>query len=92
MNILDLKFYCSDLKKDITIRDYLKVLLVTLWLREDEFSGKRPLGSGGWKFDMMKAAIGAKLIEGELDEEGYVKTCDTNAFNKMVADAIDTLK
>jgi hypothetical protein len=47
--ILDLKFKSEDLHKTITIRNYFKELLLTLWKEEEGFSGKRPFGNSGWQ-------------------------------------------
>lgn len=53
-----------------TIRDYLKLLLVTVWQEEESFSGKRPFGNSGWQWDVYKAMIRAGLVAGTVDENG----------------------
>ena len=46
---LSVEFYCEDLDETLTVKDYLKTLLHTLWDEEDGFSGKRPFGNSGWQ-------------------------------------------
>lgn len=56
-----------------TIRDYLKALLLQLLLEGEGFSGKRPFGNSGWEHDLHKPLITAGLVEGALDEHGYIR-------------------
>lgn len=51
-----------------TVRDYLKALLRTLWQEEEEFSGKRPFGNGGWQSEVYTALVREGLIDGEWSE------------------------
>ena len=57
---------------NITIRDYLRILLEKLWLEKDSFSSKRPFGNGGWERDIYKPLVVAGLIEGDVDDWGSV--------------------
>lgn len=57
----------------VTIKDYFHILLRTLWEEEEGFSGKRPFGNSGWKWDVYVVLIRAGVIDGELDEDGLVK-------------------
>lgn len=52
-----------------TVGDYLRALLLGVWLGEDEFSGKRPFGNSGWKHEVIIALAGAGLIRGSYDPE-----------------------
>ena len=74
-----------------TVRGYLVALLTTLWTEEDEFSGKRPFGNSGWQYDFAPAVIRAGLVEGALDEDGYVDTLDNATLNRLVLAAIASL-
>ncbi len=67
-----------------TVGDYLKLLLLTLWDEEEGFSGKRPFGNSGWQYEIYKALISAKVIDGELDEAGYVDEVDYCTADKIV--------
>ncbi len=59
--------------RTITVRDYLRKLLLTLWDEGEMFSGKRPFGNSGWDYDLYVPLIRAGLIEDALDEYGYVQ-------------------
>ncbi len=57
-----------------TVGEYLGLLLSTLWIENEGFSGKRPFGDSGWQYDVYIALSKAGLIEGLiLDEDGYVE-------------------
>lgn len=90
MNILDLKLKPNDAKAK-TIREYLKALLIALWEKDEGFSGKRPFGNSGWKYDVYPALIKAGLVTGKLDNEGYIESCDDEAADKLILKAIKSL-
>ncbi len=72
----------SDAGDDLTVRDYLRTLLVTLWREGEGFSGKRPFGNSSWEYELYGPLIAAKFISGELDEDGCVEGYDKKeAFN-----------
>ena len=72
LEALEIRFD-SDAGDDLTVREYLRTLLTTLWEEEEGFSGKRPFGNSGWKYELFRPLIAAGLIEeGTLDSEGYV--------------------
>lgn len=54
---------------DLTIKGYLKELLLTLWREGEGFNGKRPFGNSGWQLDFHTPLIQAGIIEGEYDED-----------------------
>ena len=89
--IANLTFYSSDLSKQITIKEYLKTLLLTLWEEGEGFSGKRPLGNSGWEYDLFVPLIGAKLIKGSMDPQGYIDEVDESAANKIIKQVIESL-
>lgn len=74
-----------------TIGDYLIKLLATLWEEKEGFNGKRPFGNSDWDSDLVVALIQAGAIEGELDEDGYIETCNNEAVEKLIAAAIQAL-
>lgn len=84
MSNLELRFQCYDLEGEVTIRQYLRELLVTLWCEGESFSGKRPFGNSGWEYDLYKPLIAAGVISGTLDEDGHIEECDDEAGNKVV--------
>ena len=66
-----------------TVRDYLKQLLLTLWDEEDGFSGKRPFGNSGWKYEVFDALVRGGAVPGK--QERYGERYDADDFD--VADA-----
>lgn len=78
----------SDAGDDITVRDYLRELLITLWEEGESFSGKRPFGNSGWEYDLYKPLIAGGFIPGELDEDGYVDKIDEKIAAKYVRNLI----
>lgn len=74
-----------------TIREYLCNLLLTLWEEGEGFSGKRPFGNSGWDYDLLEPLLKAGLIEGSIDEDGYVETMDEKAGNALIHSAIKRL-
>lgn len=74
-----------------TIGEYLIKLLATLWDEKEGFDGKRPFGNSDWDGDLVVALIQAGAIEGELDEDGYINSCDDDAAEELIAAAIQAL-
>jgi hypothetical protein len=74
-----------------TVGEYLVTLLANLWRDGEGFNSKRPFGMSCWEFDIYEALIAANFIQGELDEDGYIKTVDSKAADELVANAIRSL-
>lgn len=77
--ILDHHFFCDDLDRSLTIREYLQELLLTLWEEKEGFSGKRPFGNSGWEADLERELIILGEVDGRLDDSGYIDSVDTDA-------------
>ena len=88
--ILDLPMPSNDVNA-ATIRDYLKALLSTLWYEDESFSGKRPFGNSGWKNDVYVALVTASVVNGELDDDGFLEWCDAIAADDLIQQAISGL-
>ena len=84
IGILELKTEVNDL----TIRQYLQKLLLTLWAEGEGFSGKKPFGNSGWEYDLYKPLIRAGVIPGVLDDDGYIDDVDTSAGHAAITEAI----
>ena len=70
LDALEVRF-SSDAGDDITIRDYLRTLLMTVWEENESFSGKRPFGNIGWDYDIPIALAKAGFVDlGPLGEDG----------------------
>ena len=74
-----------------SIREYLKALLLQLFIEGEGFSGKRPFGSGAWKYELYKPLVKAGLIRGKYGEDDYLQDCDDKAGNKMLLEAVKAL-
>lgn len=90
--IKNIKFYCVDLSKELTIKDYLVKLLEKLWEEDEGFSGKRPFGNSGWQYDLYACLIKNNVLDGKLDEDGYVDEIDTKKADEIVLEVIKNLK
>ena len=71
LGALDVDFYCEDLGFTLTVKDYLKQLLSTLWIEEEGFSGKRPFGNSCWKYDIIYALIESGYLAGKVKRDEY---------------------
>lgn len=89
--ILDLRFYSNDLGKEITIKDFFKALLRKLFEERENFSGKRPFGNSDWDGDLCVCLIENKIVNGEIDKNGYIETCDWGYFDIVAERLIDSL-
>lgn len=77
-----------------TIREYLKALLVMVWEKDESFSGKRPFGNSGWKYDIYRTLATHKLIEAEIDEDGDIVDIKRSEYSKadqLISEAIASL-
>lgn len=88
--VLDLSMPENDARA-ATIREYLLQLLRALWREESGFSGKRPFGNSDWQYDLYIPLHKAGLIDGRLDEDGYVEEMDHEAGARLILAAIDEL-
>lgn len=86
--ILELPVMRWDLGDTLSMKQYFERLFIKLWEEPDSFSGHRPWGNSGWKWDIFVTLIKHKVIEGELDEDGCVKEVNEKAASKFIADEI----
>lgn len=70
---------------------FLTRLLLVLWNEGESFSGKRPFGNSGWEHQVYEALVGAGLVPGELDEDGFLDWADTREADRLVGFAIRSL-
>lgn len=60
----------SDAGDDLTVRDYLRTLLMALWEEQESFSGKRPFGNSGWEYEVLMPLAKAGFVDlGPLGED-----------------------
>lgn len=74
-----------------TIGGYLQALLYELWKEGEGFSGKRPFGNSSWEYDLYKPLVVAGIVDGELDEDGYIDKVDRKAANTLIFSAINAM-
>jgi hypothetical protein len=84
---LDVRFD-SDAGENLSVRDYLRVLLSTLWMKGEDFSGKRPFGNSGWECEIYQPLVAGGFIPGTLDEDGYVDSIDEKIAKAYVCNLI----
>lgn len=75
-----------------TIGAYLAALALEVWVQNEGFSGKRPFGNSGWSGDIEIALIDAGMVEGHLDEDGYLGDVDDQAVDQHVLAAVRALQ
>jgi hypothetical protein len=74
-----------------TVGEFLVCLLAKLWQEEEEFDGKRPFGNSSWQCVVHKALIEEGLVDGELDEDGYIVRLDKETADRLILDVIYSL-
>ena len=80
LGALSVEFYCDDLNETLSVKEYFKRLLHTLWAEEDGFSGKRPFGNSCWQGDVIYALVEDGYISGTIEyhEDGSVAEANYN--------------
>lgn len=85
---LDLVFFDNtSFNRDISVRDFLKGMLIELWREGEGFSGKRPFGNSCWEFPLIYALVEAGAIKGTMKKEyeGDEVICVDCKFNDKEA-------
>lgn len=78
----------SDAGDNITVRDYLRILLSTLWAEKEGFSGKRPFGNSSWEYELYEPLVKSGFIPGTFNEDGELVTFDYRFANQYVQQLI----
>lgn len=92
MEILDLPMCPGNDAEAATIRDYLKALLSKLWDLDEGFSGKRPFGNSGWKYEVYAALVNAGVVAGRMDGLNSVEEVAQAEADEMIQKAIAALR
>lgn len=95
MNILDVKMLDNYINAE-TVRDYLKALLVDLWLKDAKFNPEYPFGNSAWKHDFYRAFAAKGLIKSTyVNEEGedmyFYDQEAMNQVDKLIEEAIKSM-
>lgn len=75
----------------LTIGGYLIELLSKVWEEEESFSGKRPFGNSGWKYDLRNALVKHGVVDGNIyEEDGYeeIDCTEIRKADELIAQAI----
>ena len=91
-SLLNKMFYAEDIEEILTLREYLCMLLTTLWKEKEGFSGKRPFGNSCWEMSIYRLLVDEKVIHGEIDEkDDYLKNCDEKSADAIIKDLIQEM-
>jgi hypothetical protein len=71
-----------------TIGGFLRALLETLWYEGFNFNAKRPFGITSWQHDLSASLVRAAVVEGTIDEDGFLEDYDPNECDKIISEAI----
>lgn len=80
--------FSSDAGDDLTIREYLRMLLMAVWDEGEEFSGKRPFGNSDWENDIYAPLVKSGFIAGTVDQYGCAIFNDIKGARAYVQDLI----
>jgi hypothetical protein len=73
-----------------TLKEYLGLLLSTLWLQGDDFSSKRPFGNSDWQWKVYESLAKEELVLATFDEDGYIDEIDVYYVDELILQAIRT--
>lgn len=91
IEILELKFESTDLEKEISIRDFFKELLTTLFKEGECFNGKRPFGNSGWDWDLKICLVKNGVVKGEYNSKYDDWDFDSEEADKKIFELIKEL-
>ncbi len=90
--ILGTSFQSQDLD-ETTIREYLHAFLTRLLTEEEGFSGKRPFGNSGWKYDLYNGLDAAGVLKDAVrddpDEDGHLLEFDQEDADALILELVD---
>lgn len=70
-----------------TIRGFLTRVLAETWENQ-----KRVFGESSWRYEAYEALVKAGLVEGVIDEDGYLDSMDEAAAEKAMTELIKSLE
>jgi hypothetical protein len=97
--ILSLQFYCDDLDRTLTVREWFMEMVKRLWIEDEGFSGKRPFGNSGWRFDPAIAMVKAGWLAGSFSVQygrdgkvhEYLEEFDDDVYDSLMDAAVASL-
>jgi hypothetical protein len=88
---LQTKFEACDLNEEITIKNYMKELLIKLLIEQECFNGKRPFGESSWVHDIKVILIESGLMKGTVNPPGYGTTHAEADFREAIRNLVSVL-
>lgn len=82
---------CDGLGDAGTVREFFLNCMRDLWVEEEGFDGKRPYGNSGWTYDIAKSLVIAGIVDGKLDEDGYLDSVE-DGWHDLVLKAVLSMK
>lgn len=90
--VLELEFESTDLRREVTIRDFFKELLIMFLKDGGYFSGKRPFGNSRWYRDLCICLAQNGIIDCECyDNCGTVWDYDSGEAERKILELIKEL-
>ena len=89
--ILELKFFSSDLCEIVTVRTFLKTLLSKLLGEKEMFNSKRPFGNSDWDSDLIILFVKNHIISGRVGVDRSIEYYNENQFNLIIQELIKEL-
>jgi hypothetical protein len=80
--------FSSGAGADLSVREYLRLLLMGVWDEGECFDGKRPFGYSDWESDIYDPLVKAGFMAGTIDREGYAVVSDATSAHAYVCDLI----
>lgn len=82
----------SDAGDDLSVRGYLRQLLLAVWDEGEGFNGKRPFGNSGWEGDISQALAKVGIVDlGIPDEDLYYGNGTVKQYNMAHAFVSDLI-
>ena len=78
--------FSSGAGADLSVREYLRILLMGVWDEGECFDGKRPFGNSGWESDIYDPLAIAGFIAGTIDQDGYANISEAKCGHAYVRD------
>lgn len=78
----------NDAGDNISIREYLQALLLSVWREGEYFDGKRPFGNSDWHYDLYKPLVETGIIYGKIHPYGYIEYIDDKKADALIIELI----
>lgn len=73
---------------DTTIKEFLKTLCFEIISRGSKFNAEAPFTVKGWEEDLVFPLVNEGIIEGYINEDGYLENYDKDESYQILIDCI----